>query len=108
MKRIINSLILLSLLTFSSCEDPGVSNLRLTGFETNLPDELKGLKVYNVSTGSGTWVKVAVLNDKINSTTYTVGKTTETVIYLKKPTKDSLIKISQIVMENDSMILCRK
>lgn len=107
MKRFINSLLLLSLLTFSSCTDPGVTSISLTGSESNLPDELKGLKVYSVSTKSGN-VQVALINDKINSTTYTVGKTTQTIIYLQKPTKDSLIKISQIVMENDSMILCRK
>jgi hypothetical protein len=42
MKKILTIFILL--LTLTSCEDKGVTQQRLTGDESNLPDELKALK----------------------------------------------------------------
>jgi hypothetical protein len=92
---------------FTSCEDAGVTSKRLNGDEQNLPDELKGLKIYNVSTGGGNYVKVAVLDDKINSTTYQVGKVSESIVIVNKQ-NGKLIEVSQILVENDSVIVCRK
>jgi len=92
---------------FTSCDDAGVTFKRLNGDEKNLPDELKGLKIYSVSTGNGMYVKVAVLDSKINSTTYQVGKVQESVVIVNKQ-NGKLIQVSQILVENDSLIVCRK
>jgi len=92
---------------FTSCDDAGVTSKRLNGDEQNLPDELKGLKIYSVSTGNLDYVKVAVLDGKINSTTYQVGKVQESTVIVNKQ-NGKLIEVSQILVENDSMIVCRK
>ena len=77
------SVLLCAVLT--SCTDAGVTSKILTGGEEQkLPDELKGLKVYWVSTGDGSGVNVAILNGLINSTTYHVGKTNQSTIILNK------------------------
>ncbi len=99
------SVLLCAVLT--SCQDAGVTSKSLTGEEQNLPDELKGLKVYWVSTGNGDGVNVAVLNGQINSTTYQVGKTKQSTIILNKQ-NGNLIEVRQILVENDSVIVCRK
>lgn len=92
---------------FTSCESAGVTSQKLNGDEQELPVELKGLKIYSVSTGNGTYVKVAVLDDKINSTTYSVGKFQESTLIVNK--RDSkIIPVSQILVENDSLIVCKK
>ena len=36
------SIITLAIVGLTSCEDPGTTQLRLNGNESNLPDELKG------------------------------------------------------------------
>jgi hypothetical protein len=92
---------------FTSCDDAGVTSKTLNGDEQNLPDELKGLKIYNVSTGGVGYVKVAVLDGKINSTTYQVGKVTESTVIVNRQ-NSKLIEVSQILVENDSIIVCRK
>lgn len=91
---------------FSSCYDAGVTSQRLNGNEQDLPQELKGLKIYSISVGRGDWVKVAILDNKANSTTYSVGKFNESLIIIDK--KGKQIKVSQILSENDSVIVCRK
>ena len=106
---IILSLFLLSNLT--SCEEAGVSRQETNGNEKDLPEELKGLKVYSVSTGGGSWVKVAILDGKVNSTTYkrnSGGKSTQTTILIDKRNNNKVIEITQVLMENDSIIVCRK
>jgi len=92
---------------FTSCENKGVVTERLNGDEQSLPEELKGLKIYSVSIGSGNYVKVAVLNGNVNSTTYQVGRFQETTIIVNKQDGKS-IEVSQILIENDSIIVCRK
>jgi hypothetical protein len=94
-------------IVFTSCEDAGVTSKKLNGDEPNLPDELKGLKIYNVSIGEGNFVKVAVLEERVNSTTYSVGKYQESIVIVNKQ-NDKLIKVSEILVENDSIIICRK
>ena len=90
-----------------SCEDAGVTKNKLSGNEENLPEELKGLKVYSVSIGDGNFVKVAILNENVNSITYPVGKTLQSTIIVNK--KDNkLIEVKEILIENDSLIVCRK
>ncbi len=99
--------LLVSCCLLTSCDDAGVTYKRLNGDEQNLPDELKGLKIYSVSIGSMSDVKVAVLDGKINSTTYQVGKNQETTVIVNKQ-NGRLIEVSQILVENDSVIVCRK
>jgi hypothetical protein len=92
----------------SSCEK-GTTELRLNGDEQKLPDELKGLKVYNVSISGWSDVKVAILNNEINSLTYPVGKTTQTTIILNKDHyNERTIEADKILFENDEMILIKK
>lgn len=101
-------LITLVSLTFVSCER-GVTNIKLNGDEYGLPSELKGLKVYNVSTGPLSYVKVAVLNGQVNSTTYAVGKTQETTLIINLPNSSTrTIECKEIVSETDDIIVIRK
>lgn len=105
MKKILTILILL--LTLTSCEDKGVTHQRLIGNESNLPEEIKGLKVYSVSCGAGEWVKVGVLNKQAISTTYTSGKSTQSVILVNKEVVKT-INVESIISENDSIIVIKK
>ena len=106
MKKIITLITLI--MTITSCADPGTHRVTLNGNESTLPDELKGLKVYNIATDKG-FVKVAVMNNQINSTTYTVGKTQQTTLIINNnQTTPKLIQVKNIIMENDSLIICRK
>jgi hypothetical protein len=107
MKRILMALMVVGLL--SSCEPQGTTRLRLTGGEALLPEELKGLKVYSVAVDNGNYVKVALLNNEVKSVTYQNGKTQTTTIMLKKQNNQSrVIDIENVLMENDSIIVCRK
>lgn len=105
MKKILTILILA--LTLTSCEDKGVTRQPLTGDETNLPAELKGLKVYTVSIGEGSYVKVAVLNNQAISTTYSEGKHQQSVILVNKGTPRT-INVESVISENDSIIVIKK
>jgi hypothetical protein len=105
MKKILTFLILL--LTLTSCEDKGVTRQTLTGDESNLPQELKGLKVYRVSCGEGEYVKVVVLNNQAISTTYQSGKHQQSVILVNKETPRT-INVESIISENDSIIVIKK
>lgn len=105
MKKILSILILLFLLT--SCEDKGVTSQKLTGDEPTLPTELKGLKVYTVSTGDGSYVKVGILNNQAISTTYKSGKHSQSVILVDKETTTT-INVESIISENDSIVVIKK
>jgi hypothetical protein len=109
MKKVILSLILISAI-LTSCQNAGTSEIRVHGTEPNLPDELKGLKIYNVSEGGIGSVKVAVLEGRVVGTTYQEGKYTESVVNVyknkEKPTRSFLEE--NILIENDSIIVIRK
>ena len=94
-------------LLFTSCEDKGITRQTLTGDESNLPAELKGLKVYTVSTGEGSYVKVAVINNQAISTTYQSGKHQQSVILVNKETERT-INVESVISENDSIIVIKK
>lgn len=108
MKNLKLLLVGLMLVLTVSCGEKGVSRQKLTGFESNLPDELRGLKVYSVNDGALSYIKVAVLNGQINSVTYPVGKTQETTIMVNKNGQDRVIHAREILSENDSIIVIRK
>ena len=108
MKKVILSLILISAI-LTSCQDAGTTEIKVHGTEPGLPEELKGLKIYRVSDGSGT-VKVAVLEGQVVGTTYQEGKYTERVVNVyknkEKPTRSFLEE--NILIENDSIVVIRK
>jgi hypothetical protein len=105
MKKILTALILL--LTLTSCEDKGVTKQWLSGDESTLPTELKGLKVYRVSCGEGEYVRVGILNNQVISTTYPSGKIQESVILVNKETTRT-INVESIISENDSILVIKK
>lgn len=105
MKKII--IFTLLSLTLTSCHDEGETSLSLDGNKHELPEELKGLKVYWVATGKASGVQVAVLNNQVNSLTYAEGKTQETVIMVNKST-NKIYEISEVLMENDSIMVVKK
>lgn len=95
-------------ITFTSCFEAGTTSTSLQGTEANLPEELKGLKIYTVSTGNLSSVQVGVLdNSRTISTTYPQGKTQETFILVEKNTGRT-IQVGEIISENDSIIVCKK
>ena len=100
-------IILTSLFLLSSCEDPGVTRQELTGNEINLPEELKGLKVYNVAVENGNHIKVAFMEGfKSSSTSYRNGKIDATTIILENSGR--VIKVKEIISETDSIIVVKK
>lgn len=102
-------ILLFTLLSLSlySCNNPGDTTQTMDGNNHELPEELKGLKVYQVADGTMSYVKVAVLNGQVNSVTYPVGKSQETVIMVNKAT-NKMYEISEVLMENDSIMVVKK
>jgi hypothetical protein len=101
-------LLALIAITLNSCFEAGTTSTTLTGNEQNLPEELKGLKIYTVSTGDLSSVKVGVIdNAKTTSLTYSEGKYQESFILVEKNTGRT-IPIGEIISENDSIIVCKK
>jgi len=98
---------IISCFLFTSCDDVGTSTKKLHGDELDLPDELKGLKVYDVFIGGENFVKVVILDDKVNSTTHQVGKSQQSNIIINKQNK-RMIEVTEILVENDSIIVCKK
>jgi hypothetical protein len=107
MKNTFIILVALSLSLLISCEDRGVTSERLSGNENELPEELKGLKIYNVSLGNGSYVKVAVMNNQPVATTYPEGKHTESVVMIHK-NQNRVIDVESIISENDSILVIKK
>lgn len=107
MKKII--LLLLSALILTSCGNKGEFSQKLNGDE-NLPDHIKGLVVDHVCVGGGEWIYVGTLpNHNTTSIKYKDGKTSEYVIIISDEiNRDRTIRVKEIMMENDSMILIKK
>lgn len=105
-------LIFLSTITmFISCTQPaGTTSTSLTGVEKGLPEELKGMRIYTVWDDDNSYVKVAILDGKVVSTTYPLGKTIESLILIDKSSDSDnrIIEVSQIISENDSLIVVKK
>ena len=101
-------ILLVVAITLSSCYEAGTTSTELIGNEQNLPEELKGLKIYTVSTGKLGSVKVGLLdNARTTSLTYSEGKYQESFILVEKNTGRS-IPVGEIISENDSIIVCKK
>ena len=85
----------------------GTSKEVLQGNESNLPQELKGLKVYKVWVEDGNYVNVAFLNNQINSLSYPQGKSSNSTTFVINAQK-KVIEVKEIISENDSIIVCKK
>jgi hypothetical protein len=103
------------MLSLISCEEKGTTRQRLIGNESNLPPELKGLKVYRVSCGDGDFVKVAILDNQSISTTYKSGKHAQSLVLITKEVEYGTgeiprrpVNIESIISENDSIMIIRK
>jgi hypothetical protein len=108
MKKLLLIAVLFLAITIS-CDKPGVTEMKLTGVEQQLPEELKGLKVYTVSIGEGQYVKVAILNSEVNSVTYQEGKTTSTTIIINKGEyNEKTIYCKEILAETKDIIVIKK
>lgn len=109
MKKILIILFLVSLVTIS-CSDPGTTSIHIHGNEPTLPDELKGLKIYNVSDGYGSHTKVAVFKGKVVGGEYQSGKYRYEVVNIYKQDGSVSRKYpeSNIIIENDSILVIRK
>lgn len=109
MKRII---LLLSIASFLliSCSDPGTTDIRVHGNEPALPDELKGLKIYSVSDGYGSRIKVAVFKGQVVGEEYRSGKYSYDAVNIYKQDGSVSRKYpeSNIIIENDSILVIRK
>lgn len=105
-----NVILILLLFIVASCNEAGNTSQSLNGNEANLPEELKGMKVYTVATGNLSTIEVAVLNDKIIGESYPQGKTQEHVllIHSDETRRIRTINVSEIVSETDSIIVCKK
>lgn len=103
--KTMQGILAVTLLSFGlvSCDPAGTSKIRVTGNESELPPELKGLKIYSVSCGEGDYIKVAVLNNAAVGTSYKEGKYTEDVAIIN----DS-IPSEQVIFENDTIKIVRK
>lgn len=96
-----------------SCEKQGDSELLMDGKNSslNLPEDLKGLKVYKVCVGLDEYIKVAVLNGEVKSVNELAGKTYRNTIILTKEESEErffMIPIDKILLENDTVIMARK
>ena len=103
--------IILLLTMTLGCAQKGDTVQRLYGNEAGLPPELKGLKVYRVATSGMNEIKVAVLPGYTStSSTYPVGKTTQTTILFSPQNGGEVrtILAKEILVENDSIVVIRK
>jgi hypothetical protein len=109
MKKLLAILFIVSIVTIS-CSDPGTTEIRVHGNEPALPEELKGLKIYSVSDGYGSRIKVAVFKGQVVGEEYRSGKYSYDAVNIYK--QDGSISRgypeSNILLENDSILILRK
>lgn len=106
MRNTIFGMLIIALLIFFNACTPGETRIKLTGNERDLPSELKGLKVYQVDTGDGTAIYVAMLDDQILSTSRHAGRQSQNLVNIRK--QNYSYRSSDILLENDSIIVIRK
>lgn len=97
---------ILFLFLLISCSRKGSYDVIINGDEPNLPEELKGVKVYDVSTGLISHVNIAVLNN--SSSIRYGGKVKENTITIYSKNKNEFIEVKEKLLENDSIIIFRK
>ena len=109
MKKIVRILsILVIVISMFSCGKAGDIRKYYVD-DSKLPIELQGLKVYTVCYADEQWIRIAVLNDKINSISHDEGtnnRTTVTTVVVSSSNR--IINAREIISENDSIIVIRK
>lgn len=105
--KTMQGILAVTLLSFGlvSCDPAGTTKIRVTGNESELQAELKGLKIYRVSCGGGDYIKVAVLNNAAVGTSYGEGGYTESVGIINA--NDS-VPSERVIFENDTIKIIRK
>jgi hypothetical protein len=93
-----------------SCYEPGHTTQSLQGDEKLLPEELKGLKIYDVATSGGRSLKVGILkNQVVGSQYYNInGKYLEECLLIQKDKSPKVITVKRVISENDSIIVIQK
>ena len=98
-------LVVLSL-SLVSCDNIGENTLVFSDNNSRLPEEIKGLKVYKVLIDNyNNRITIAVLDNKVISAQS--GKQSLMLIS-GDSTINRQIKVSKIISENDSLIVCKK
>lgn len=99
------------MLLLSSCWSKGDTEVKLSGNE-NLPEEIRGLRVYRVNIDNLNRVYVGVLKGhETTSLTYPDGKTESTLILVtdkKRNSPQRVVFYKELIMENDSILIIRK
>jgi hypothetical protein len=116
MKSLILSFLLFAVLgiiiAMYGCNQAGTTSKFLNeNEESNLPPELKGLKVYKVSDGIGGNIKVALMpNKNVVSSTYLDGKIYESTIVIQDSENNTARTFSSdsISFEDANVIIIRK
>lgn len=112
MKNLIAAILVVMAIVIASCNTPGQSTQHLTGNEQNLPDELKGLKVYTVATGELNTIQIAVLKGQVIATQESDGEDVQNTAIIRtgNSVNSNTITVlkSAIILENDSIIIVRK
>ncbi len=108
MKKIILPLLALTLIA-TSCREAGTTGVTISGTEEDLPEELKGLKIYSVATGYGGTIKVAVFENQVVGSNYKVGKHRQNCVNIYKESGETVsYPASSIIVENDSILVIKK
>lgn len=117
MKKII-SILFISLFLFSCAPaEPGENYELFNAEKTNvtLPEELKGLKIYNISIGNNDYLKIALIDGGvagISEEFYNPGlkytETKYTIIVNQNRGKQKVIHAKEILSETDSIIVLKK
>lgn len=105
--------LLLITISFFSCDTKkGDTSTVFNGTEQNLPNEIKGLKLYWVSTSDGALsggIYVGYLEGyNTTSLNYQSGKTHTSVVLVTPKNDVKTILVKEILVENDSIIVIKK
>lgn len=102
MKKISLLLALLALLLAAACSNPRETSVENEELQSNLPQELKGLKVYTVYLKDGNYIKIAVLNNNIVATDQQNGEVRNQNAIINQT------DLNKVIFENDSIMIIRK
>ena len=100
----------LAMALFVSCfpsHEQGDSMILLNGNEAGLPDDLKGIKFYRVYHSVSDYMDIALKDGSVAACSYRNGKSNKNISIIYN-NQNRLINVSEIISENDSIIVCKK
>lgn len=104
-------LLIFTIILFS-CDDKKGDTTQVFNGTENLPEEIKGFKLYWVKTSDGfaaSGVYIGFLEGyNTTSLTYQSGKTNTSVILVTHKNEIKTILVKEILVENDSIIVIKK